>query len=316
MEKTFNIKKLRPVFNKFKSSTRPVLATARILGNTTTLFDAETAITFFSNFGLSAPGCYDVKSFGLLNHPTMDINEYPEIAWDSNSLIDGSVDINLQDLEYLLPFASKDGTRLHLNSIAIDNGHLVATDGHCLRFKKLDNLAIENNYILPATSLHILVKLLKKFKIKTVQIKFSTDKKHAYVYTEFFNWRCLLINRDYIRWQSALPNATDYNTTWKIANWINFNDLKSAFNDRRSYKMKLKIVNQELYLIINEGTVQEISKPVGRVVNTSENKIKSISINAAYLDKSLKNNFTMELSIKNSLSPIRAGDTIVMPLKP
>jgi len=156
------LKQLKPALNFIKKQRRPILTQVLVDKNGMNLTDLESFLTIKDSFDLSY-GLHDINTLGLIDNPKNNIDDYPII--DKKHYITNKFAFHLDQIETFLKFTSKDETRLNLNSIAITKKGVVSTDGHKMLFIE-NNIEIEIDFILPASALKTLVKLLKKFKIK------------------------------------------------------------------------------------------------------------------------------------------------------
>ena len=238
------LKQLKPLFNKFKKSHRPILNNVLVDSEGIKVHDLETTLLIKDNFGLEH-GLHNIETLGLVGPGDKDVEEYPLLTLEIDPV--DKVKVNLEEIDTLLPFVSSDETRLQLNGIAINSNNLVACDGHTLKNKEL-NQNVKNDYIIPKDSLKLLSKVMKKFKIpKTNNFNIHLNEQFAVIDNHKFTLVSKLIQRDYPKWKAVIP--VKYKNEIKITNWINFKELKPLFN-KRTFACKLEL---------NEGKVNLIS---------------------------------------------------------
>lgn len=299
------LKKILPVFKKLtKGKTRPVLQNVLVQNGQILGTDLETNLVIKNNFSLD-DGLHVVKTLGLVDGNTEGVEDFPAHRFISEFEDVDSFPMSLELIETLLPFASKDETRLHLNGVAINNGHYVACDGFTLKAIELP-CEVGNDYIIPRTSLEILVQLLKKYKIKG-DFKCLVNGEHFFIDTPFFTFSTRLILRDYAKWSSVVPTKFTKHAT--IDQWIDFKELKPLLNTRNN-SSRLELKNGEVTLII---TGYENNKYIVGHCDKSLND--TIGFNLEYLNRAAGKSKSFNLKFINELCPVMVNDSIVMPLK-
>lgn len=295
------LKQIKPILNKFKKQNRPILTNALVKGNELRVTDLETDICFKSDFGLEE-GLHSIETIGLVDALQDNIEDYPLFQESSKN---ESFTFNLETIENLLPFCSKDETRLNLNGIALNDGNFVACDGHTLNnYPILEKL--KEDYIIPRTSLEILVKLLKKYKIKD-DFNCSICGTYFTVNNDNFIFTARLIQRDYAKWRTVIPKKFEGKAF--INNWVNFKELKPLLN-KRTKSSRLEFKNGEVTLII---TGYENNKYI--VGKCDKSLDKTIGFNMSYLERASLGNKVFEIKFNNELNPVKVNEAIVMPLR-
>lgn len=298
------LKQLKPALNFIKKAHRPILSKVAILGNTLLLTDLETTIEILDNFGLAA-GLHDINTLGLVKPTYENELDYPghNFSFEIDSVY--SFSFSQKDIESFLPFCSKDEIRLNLNGVAIANDHLVATNGHILKYVSLGENKSEFNYIMPATSLKILNGLLKKYKIKD-EFTVHLNEETMIVRNEKFNFKAKLIQREYPKWSAIIPK--EYKHEFTVNNWINVRELKPLFNRKNAIEIRL-------------GQGQAVATVRGHdetyIIGQCPNLLEySISFNAKLFNSCIaKNKGEITIKYNNNLSPVLVNNNICMPLK-
>ena len=293
------INKIKPILNHFKKSTRPILSQVKINTTSLTVTDLETTIKFHDNYGLSK-GLHSIETLGLIDTP-QDSSDYPVIPMDIPNTTD-TFTLLLSALESLIPFASKDETRLHLKGIAVDYSNFVATDGFTLKHLPIIGRT-ENSYIMPVNSMKILVKLFKKFKLKG-EISFQVDDIDLIVNTEYFTLKAKLIQREYPKWQSIIPTKFDKKIV--IDNWIDFKELKPLFN-QRSFACTLENIEGNIVLKIPNIDNQYI-------IGKAEINFK-LGYNVKLIERAIGKSKAFNIQFNNEVAPTLINEAIIMPLK-
>ena len=297
------LKQLKPVLNSLKSKCRPILNNVYVENGKMVMTDMETTLEVNDCFNLEE-GFHAIETLGLIgankeiskdDYPLIDFTfDYPvdQFKWSQNSI------------ESFLPFTSNDETRIFLNGIAVNDGHLVATTGHILKYEKIDN-DITSNYIMPRTSLKILNNLLKKFKVKE-DITIKLNEGYMLTKNEYFTFKCRLIQRDYPKWLAVVP--TKYAHEFVIDNKLDVKELKPLFNPRTN-GIKITLLSGKVFAAIS-GYDQNYL-----IGHCDEDLDFTIGVNAMYLDTCLNGSNISVVKFNNGLSPMLANNNIVMPLK-
>lgn len=296
-----NLKQLKPKLNYIKKNTRPRLTQIKVNSDSLECHDLETYVKIKDNHGMSE-GLQQYSTLGLTSS-TSDVDEYPTYNIDRNHR--DVINIDMSKLERCLQFASKDETRLYLNGVAINAGHLVATDGHTMKSYELDN-QLEHNYILPSTSLKVLIKLLKGYKM-TGLVTLTLNESWATVENSQFSFSMRLIQREYPKWQNIVP--TGFKHTIAIDY---FND---ALNKKELFKVDKR--SNSCRLLGSEGNVYLVPKnyPDTKIIVGTASEEFEIGFNFDYLVRAANKRDTFFIKFNNNLSPIEVNDSIVMPLK-
>ena len=299
------LKQIKPVFKKLtKGAVRPALQNVLVKGGRIFATDLETSVIVKESFGLE-DGMYNVNTLGLVDGSTEGIEDFPLHQLDVELDPVDTFELSSYLIESLLPFTSKDETRLQLQGIAINSGHYVACDGHTLKAVKTSN-EVNNNYIIPSSSLSILVQLLKRYKV-VVPFKCLVNEEYLVIDNEFFSFKSRLIRREYPKWQVVVPSR--FSKEALITNWINFKELKPLL-DTRNNSSRLEFKNGDVTLIIKG---HENNKYI--IGNCDSQLDDVIGFNLQYLDRAAGKSSEFTLKYNNELSPVEVNDSIVMPLK-
>lgn len=302
------LKNILPIFKSLtKGATRPILSQVYVSGGAIKATDLETSIVIKTAFGLN-DGLHVVKTLGLVDGVNDEelIADFPHRLFPASFSESDSFTMNLELIESLLPFASKDETRINLNSIAINDGHFVACDGHTLKAVEIKEKAtIEGDYVIPRTSMGLLVRLLKKYKIKG-DFKCLVDNDYFYLDTDYFTFSARLIQRQYVKWSSVIPKS--FSKTATIEQWIDFKELKPLLNTRKSSRIEFK--NGEVTLIIagyenNKYTLGYCDKELD----------DTIGFNLEFLNRAAGKQKVFNFQFNNELAPVMVNNSIIMPLR-
>lgn len=297
-----NLKQLKPKLNFIKENARPILTMVKVTKNSLEVNDLETYVTIKNNHGLSE-GLHRYDTLGLVaGEGAANLDEYPLAPIGTHQDI---ILVSLSDLEHTLKYASKDETRLHLNGVAIDGGYMVATDGHTLNRVKLEK-ETSRNYIMPRTSLAVLIKLLKGYKL-TGLIRIEFNDSHALVENAQFKVSMRLIERDFPKWQAIIPTEGFLNEI-DVSEMPDFKDFKLLLN-KRSNACSIKA--SEGYVSLVPKLHPHISFIIGAY--TGDNF--ELGFNFDYLVRAAKKDKSFKIKFNNLLSPCEVNGSIVMPLK-
>lgn len=294
------LKQIKPIFSPFKKSSRPILEHIRVTNSTIEVTDLETFIVLKGNYDLS-PGLHSYETFEH-NIAIEDDGEYP--CFDLNALELETFTLKLKDIERLLPFTSNDVTRLYLNAIAINTGHLVACDGHTLAYEKLpkDN---ENSYLMPRDSMRHLIRLCKKFKVDSFDV--TLNNEYGFVDDDKFTLKFRLIQRDYPKWRCIIP--TRYETAFTVSLMPRFNAIKNLL---KKHNHAVKIEATKGKLIMSSTEYPDKTWHIG----SSPSDLETVfGVNFKYLDRATKGKKTFEINYNNAFAPFKIDNAIVMPLK-
>lgn len=295
-----DITKLKTTLNFINKTSRPILRNVLVKDDSIILTDIDNHIKLKSNYGLKN-GLHKLDTIGLIDPDLSDLENYPVINFDPT--IKESFKICLSDLESLLPFCSKDYTRVNLQGIAVNEGHLVACDGYTLKAIELE-YSNKENYLINRDSVSILIKLLKKFSIKDkISFKFSSD--FLLVDTDAFTFVSRLVDREYPRWKVLFPNK--YNLKGTVTSWINIKTIRPLL-DKKTNRVQIVADNNQLVLSLygHDNHKYVIGETTDSFV---------IDFNLELLDRAASQNKEFEIKLNNSMTPALVNDAIVMPLK-
>ena len=297
------LQQLKSTFNFIKKFPRKLLTRVFVDGTSIMLTDLETIIRIKDNFGLKN-GFHEVDTLGLVNNPTTDdIEDYPSHLFEFEFDSEYSFELSQQKLQSFIPFMSKDETRPMLNSLAINNDHLVATTGFILKFEELE-VSTDNEYILPSSSLIILNKLLKKYKIKDDN-NIQLNGEYFLVDNKYFTFKSKLILRDYPKWGAIVPSK--FNNNFIINKWINIKELKPLFNKSNAIEIKLEHGNVNLRIKKYDA--------VYKIGECDPNIDFTFGFNAKLLDHCLNSAGDNLVKYNNEYAPFLINNNIGMPLK-
>ena len=302
------LKKLKTALNFINKGAkyRPILGNVLVQLDGLYCTDLETYVKIKDNFDLNK-GYQQLNTLGL--KPSIELEEEIPVRNFSTSFTDRLM-VNIKDLEYMLKFASKDKTRPFLNSIAISEERIAACSGHVINKIDIDNPikygASRNSYIMPRTSLNVLIKLCKAYKYENVYLEL--EEEFTNVKTASFDFQMRNIDRDYPKLSTVIP--TKFKTTIEIDNFIDFKALKPVFN-KRTYGCEIKNDDGYLKFIIGE-TKQEFI--VGEAPIDLDDDF-SIGFNCSYLDLASRGQKSFTIKINDAFKPCEVNGSIVMPLK-
>lgn len=281
-----------------KKSPRPILGYVEVNDKGLTCTDLETYVCIKDSMGL-AHGYQKLDTIGLV--PSIQSDDYPLTDFNIEAPRD-HVTVKLDELFYCLKFASSDETRLHLNGVAFDNGHMVAIDGHTLKVYKSKELS--ESYIVPRTSLKVLEGLVKAYKIKG-EITISFDDAFAIIHTEHFKFKARLIKREFPKWSGAVP--AKFTQDLMLTNLPALKDIKPLLNAKTN-AVHIVCVDKKLSLKFPD---HDNSYDLGEY-NGDDFKI---GINMKYVDRACNGEKTVNLKFNQAMAAIEINKAIVMPLK-
>jgi len=302
------LKQLKPILKSLniRGDFRPILNNVLVTSDSLSIHDLETCITIKDTYGLKE-GLHTLETIDLLKENNgIDIKEYPLLP--KQDATDFKVILNINDLERFLKFVSKDQTRLHLNGVGISDGHIVATNGHILKFKEIEYDSNAQDIIIPTKSIKTLVRLMKKYKLENAYCEI--DDIYLFIDNSQFRFTSRLISREYPRWQAVIPQKFEYQ--FNVTNWINYKELKPLFNPKTK-RCTITVLDGMVNFKIDG---HDTSYLIGSCEDTKLNL--NINFNGEYLDLVCKNkaNETIVLKGNNELSPILSNNNeIVMPMK-
>ena len=294
------IKKLKPVFKYIKKSVRPILASVVVNEDGIQCTDLDTSILIKNDYGLT---------HGLMSLDNLD-NEYSNSVNEDfvnyplmrHEYLDESVLVSVEDLKSVYGHSSKDETRPFLCGVAFNRGHIVATTGYTLKEIKTDE-TLEGEYIIPRSSLAILFKLLKGFKVEGL-LKISFNEDFAVVESSKFLVNMRLIKREFPKWEGVIP--AKFTKEFMITDWINFKKYKKVLNPK-SFKVMLKAYEGDVWLCGgDEGSEVLIGKSEGDF---------ELCFNCSLLDLASESMKEFKVQWNNEVGPTRVGTSIVMPMK-
>lgn len=296
------LNQIKPIFNFIKKNTRPILRHVLVDDTTVRLTDIDTYIVMHDTFGL-APGFHAIETIGLVG-PTdaIPLEEYPAAPPSITATI--RFEWSQQSISSFLPFTSNDETRLFLMGVAISRGHLVATNGHILKRQELGESLQDCNYIMPTSSLRLLVRLLKKYKINCDFIVYL-DEDFILVSNSCFAFKARLIKREFPNWKAIVPDRFDHELV--ITDWIDIKELKPLFN--KHYGVTLRAGSGVVVAII-KGHVEEY------LVGVCDKELQaSISFNARYITTCIEKEGTALLQFSSGIAPALLNNNVIMPLR-
>lgn len=305
------LKQLKPVLNFIKKSRRPILQHIKVNENGLLLTDLETSLLIKDNFNLDY-GYHNITTLGVGKPSVIDSDDFPMISLENSK--NDEIKLNVDLLEDLSKYCSNDETRIFLNCIAVNDNHLVATDGYKLQRYKIDN-EVNKTYLIPKTSIKVLIRLLKKFKIKD-NFTCQLDSDNILIDNDCFTFSSRLIQRDYVKWQAVIPKRFAHKVT--INNWIDLKELKPLF-DQRSFGCKIVIKNEKVMLEINN--VEKYEYEIGfydnkELITLDQEKIEcEIGFNVKFLDIAIGKTKESVLKFNNESSPTEINGAIVLPFK-
>lgn len=296
-----NLKQLKPKLNFIKNNHRPMLSNIKVTKGALKCTNLETYVTIKDNHGMRE-GLQAFNTLGLIDSDTTNVDDYPCNTVDIKHR--DILLVELSQLERCLQFASKDETRLQLNGVAINSGHLVATDGHTLKSFKTE-LSSEHSYIMPSTSLKVLIKLLKGYKLKGL-VRIELNESYATIDNSNFTLSMRLIAREYPKWQTIIPSKYEY--TLDMIGFKMLMEYKALFKETRSHSCILKG---------SEGVILLTPKnyPNHNIIIGTCNHDFEIGFNFDYLVRAANKQDSFTIKYNNELGPVLVNDCIVMPLK-
>lgn len=290
------LKKVKPIFNFIKKSRTPLVLCKNyeLIGT-----DSETTVKIKDAFNLS-DGLHKVATLGLVDSDR-DIEGFPLCDFSGKAV--DKITVLLEDIEMLIKFASDDETRPQLNSAGVNSGHLVATDGVTLHSVKLTK-ELKSDYVIPKTSLKILIRLMKAYGRLGVEIRLN--KEFAFIENDDFGLKSRLLDREYPRWLNIVPKS--FKDEIEVTSWIDFKELKCVFNKR--FTSSIEIRDGEIVFKIigcdNEYVIGKCDKGLDNIV---------IGFNVSYIDRVVGKNESFTLKFNNEYQPVMINDSIVMPMR-
>lgn len=292
------LKQLKPKLNFIKSKRVTIIDKVLITENELRCANFYTEVCIKDTFGLSR-GLHDLKTLDLVNSPDIEnVKQYPLL--DFTPIKSPSIIVSVADLTDLLKYASKDETRLSLNSIALDDKVLVAVDGYKLKYINVDT-ELEGTFLMPRDGIEVLIKIVKLFKDKSISIRF--DDTYAMVETSKYAIKMRLVKRTFPKWRNIIPSK--FSKTILINNW-NFKEIKHLF-DKAHYICTLENILGLVQLKIKG------QDNFSQVVGQCDNDFTKIAFNASYLDIASKGDKSFEIKLNNELTPCLVNNAIVMP---
>jgi hypothetical protein len=290
---------------------------ALVANDSTFLSDLSTSVKLKGFNGLNN-GLHLVDTLGLVDKPIQDnIDDHLGVAspWLFNiddhtakHQIEYQYGILASTLESYLPFISTDETRPNLSTLAVSAGHLVATNGHILKFREL-NFKPENDYLFNIEGVKYLIKLCKIFKLKDITLQYTNEL--VYVDTEHFTFSSKLTKREYPKFQAVIPSKFAHKCV--ITQWIDLKTYKKLFNPR---SWSCEVYSKEGKVFMRPSG--EHYNEVFTIGEYQGDKDFIIGFNVKYLDNALNVKGTKSFIMKfnNELAPIMFNnDVVIMPLK-
>lgn len=134
---------------------------------------------------------------------TITADDYPIINYDSLKEVDVVKQDFMDAIKKTVYAASDDSSRFNLNCVLLDNGKLVATDGH--RLSTIDiAIDIDTKVLLPSQFCY---SILKSFE-GIGSLKFGVADKWAYVSDDTTRISTRLPDGDYPEYSRVIPNET------------------------------------------------------------------------------------------------------------
>lgn len=156
----------------------------------------------------------------------IEVSPVPQSAYQKETAMKFEVEIPLVLLKAAMICTAKDDVRFYLVGIAIDQGHVVSTDGHRAFYAPLENVAKDTpQVIIPRLSIEFFIKKvaseLKKHADEatvTVQIDGENGTLRTSTVSEHFQ----PINGKFPEWRRIIPKASvdayqggDLSFNWK-----------------------------------------------------------------------------------------------------
>jgi len=293
------IKQLLPKI-KFIKKSNVRLHYVNVVNNGVECTDLETTVRIKNDYELEE-GLHHIDTLGLCDAAPND-GLFKDASFDE--ITTDSFKTNITMLYDLNRYASKDETRIHLNSICYDGLNIVATNGHILKTYRVGEKC-GNTHLLPKTSVNVLVKLLKGFKNKD-DIVIKVNDSFAIVDTADFTLKMRLIQRDYVKYQQVIPNKFDW--TLDIDDFVKYTDLRSLFKKDALKKCTLKNIEGNIVLIPH-------LYPDNHYIIGKTHLEFEIFFNVEYLNLAANSANQFSIQYNNEMSPVLVNGTIVMPIK-
>lgn len=290
-----------------KGISRPELS--RVLAAQNGLFatDLETDVHVKDTYGLNH-GLHFHARLGSNELTCESLNSWPLIM--SEREIENTVQIDAQQLKYLFKHSSKDETRPWLNGVAFQSGYAIATNGHTLKFIKTNKFVENKTYIVPRTSIDILMKFLRGFKFDKRDVTVKLTSTHAIVENDSFRIDMRLINRPFVKWRNHVP--IKFENTVHVESWVNYIKYQRTLN-KVNRKVVLKGLGGQLYLC---GGTENNEELVGSYITEEcEHHDFQIGFNCDLLELAREGKKEFEIKFNNDISPVSVNGVIVMPLK-
>lgn len=156
------------------------------------------------------------------------INEYKK----GINMENFDIEIPMQLLDAALICTAKSDVRFYLEGIALDDGHIVSTDGHRGFACAIEGLNKETpQIILPADAVRYFLKKISP-KERSLICKLNVDLKNRKGELRFVDSveSFTLIDAKYPEWQRIFPRAVDstYNGEYPQFNWIFLTDFQKV----------------------------------------------------------------------------------------
>lgn len=297
-----DIEKVRSALRYIKKGVRrPELSRVLVAQNGMFATDLETDVHVKDTHNLNH-GLHYLGSLGMNNLSCDSLNSWPLLFNERE--IENTVQIDAQQLKYLFKHSSKDETRPWLNGVAFQSEHAVATNGHTMKYVKINKFVEDKTYIVPRSSIEILMKFLRGFKFDKREITIKFNKTHAIVENDSFRIDMRLINRPFVKWRNHVP--AKFEDTVHVTNWVNYKKYQRTLV-KLNRKVVLKGLDGRVWLC---GGNENNEEYVGHCSTDFE-----IGFNCDFLELAREGKKVFEIKFNNEMSPVSVNGVIVMPLK-
>ncbi len=219
--------------------------------------------------------------------------------------------------------ASSDETRPILTGILFsvinNNLYLVATDSYRLAEKKVIKLDHEMNLLIPASSMHDLLRILPD---NDTEVLITYDENQIKFKINEIELLTRLLNGTYPDYKQLIPKQFSTSAVLKKSDLLNVVKVSSLFARENAGSIKIEVNKEDSTL-----SVKSIASQIGENTASAEARINNsgeITINARYLLEALNAipGETVEFSFNGKLEPTIIKDPkktdynhIIMPLK-
>lgn len=265
--------------NLTKKQSRPILEKICIRDGRTYATDLETYVELKNDFSLPV-GLYrpEFLEFAKNEGDAFDVSEYPVPMKFKK---EKSIVAKISDLDELLPFCSKDQTRIQLNSILVEQSGLVATNGHIMGVIPNDySTALgDSEFLLSRQSVGHMLKVLAALghkKSESIRIEFNDswaciDTPTATIYSR-------LIDREYPKWRLVLPNFSGKNVnTFHIDGGLKASELRPMASRTEGVEIDFNRGR-----VVGYDDLSEISRPIN-IHNSGDRPSENWRVNYRYL---------------------------------